>query len=80
MSADADDEGEDEPFPIWKGVSAFEAGDSEAPQAGVIVVDPFCDYLGKRCIDVLEGAGYAVVQVCETLILRHMRQESETNR
>lgn len=60
----AGDEGEgvDEPFPIWKGMSAFEAGETEAPPAGVIVVDPFCDYLGKRCIDILEAAGYAVVQ------------------
>lgn len=60
----AGDEGEeeDEPFPIWKGMSAFEAGEAEAPPAGVIVVDPFCDYLGKRCITILEEAGYAVVQ------------------
>ncbi|CAM9099654.1 unnamed protein product [Scytosiphon promiscuus] len=40
---------------------AFEAGESPAPSAGVIVVDPFCDYLGKRCIAILEEAGYAVV-------------------
>lgn len=56
------EEDEDEPFPIWKGMSAFEAAESEAPPAGVIVVDPFCDYLGKRCIRILEEAGYAVVQ------------------
>lgn len=43
-------------------MSAFEAGETEAPPAGVIVVDPFCDYLGKRCIEILEAAGYAVVQ------------------
>lgn len=47
-------------------MSAFEDAESEAeegpPVAGVIVVDPFCDYLGKRCIDILEEAGYAVVQ------------------
>lgn len=43
-------------------MSAFEAGEMEAPPAGVIVVDPFCDYLGKRCIEILEKAGYAVVQ------------------
>ena len=56
------DEEDDEPFPIWKGMSTFEAGESEAPPAGVIIVDPFCDYLGKRCIQILEEAGYAVVQ------------------
>lgn len=61
-SSRVDDEDEDEVFPIWKGMSAFEAGESEAPPAGVIVVDPFCDYLGKRCIGILEEAGYAVVQ------------------
>ncbi|CAN0245566.1 unnamed protein product [Ectocarpus fasciculatus] len=38
-----------------------EEGEGGAPVAGVIVVDPFCDYLGKRCIDILEEAGYAVV-------------------
>lgn len=62
LPADNEDEDSDEPFPIWKGMSAFEAGESEAPPAGVIVVDPFCDYLGKRCIRILEEAGYAVVQ------------------
>lgn len=48
-------------------MSAFEAGESEAPPAGVIVVDPFCDYLGKRCIAILEEAGYAVVQASREL-------------
>lgn len=62
MSLAADDDPDDEPFPVWKGMSAFEAGECEAPPAGVIVVDPFCDYLGKRCIEILEEAGYAVVQ------------------
>lgn len=57
-----DDEPDDDQYPIWKGMSAFEAGECEAPPAGVIVVDPFCDYLGKRCIEILEEAGYAVVQ------------------
>lgn len=50
-------------------MSAFEAGETEAPPAGVIVVDPFCDYLGKRCIEILEAAGYAVVQVSKALLL-----------
>lgn len=62
LPADNESEDGDEPFPIWKGMSAFEAGESEPPPAGVIVVDPFCDYLGKRCIKILEEAGYAVVQ------------------
>lgn len=62
VSLAEDGEDEDGLFPIWKGMSAFEAGDSAAPPAGVIVVDPFCDYLGKRCIAILEEAGYAVVQ------------------
>lgn len=43
-------------------MSAFEEGESEAPAAGVIVVDGFCDYLGKKCVHILEEAGYAVVQ------------------
>lgn len=59
MAGDGD---EDDLVPIWKGMSSFEAGKSEAPPAGVVIVDPFCDYLGKRCIQVLEEAGYAVVQ------------------
>lgn len=57
-----EEEQDEGPFPVWKGMSAFEAGEADPPSAGVIVVDPFCDYLGKRCIDILEGAGYAVVQ------------------
>lgn len=65
LPKDNGDEDGDEPFPIWKGMSAFEAGESEAPPAGVIVVDPFCDYLGKRCIRLLEEAGYAVVQASD---------------
>lgn len=52
----------DEPCPIWRGMSAFEDGEIDAPAAGVIMVDPFCDYLGKRCIKILEDAGFAVVQ------------------
>lgn len=79
LPADNGDEDGDEPFPIWKGMSAFEAGESEAPPAGVIVVDPFCDYLGKRCIRILEEAGYAVVQASAqstpTLELTRVPQE-----
>ncbi|CAM9125023.1 unnamed protein product [Laminaria digitata] len=50
-------------------MSAFEAGETEAPPAGVIVVDPFCDYLGKRCIEILEAAGYAVVQASRGTVM-----------
>lgn len=71
LPAGTEHEEGDEPFPIWKGMSAFEAGESEAPPAGVIVVDPFCDYLGKRCIKLLEQAGYAIVQA--------RAQSSQTN-
>lgn len=48
---------------MWSGMSAFEEGEAETPPAGVIIVDPFCDYLGRRCQKILEEAGYAVVQV-----------------
>eukprot|EP00752_Nemacystus_decipiens_P001229 g1228.t1 len=74
--AEYEDEDEDEPFPIWKGMSAFEAGESEAPPAGVIVVDPFCDYLGKRCIRLLEEAGFAVVQVLSDHLVKTLDNES----
>ena len=59
-------------------MSAFEAGESDAPSAGVIVVDPFCDYLGKRCIDILEEAGYAVVQArsAESVLKNHGGQST----
>lgn len=74
--SDSEDE---EPFPIWKGMSAFEdaetgseAEEGGAPVAGVIVVDPFCDYLGKRCIDILEEAGYAVVQASNCTLPRKL--------
>ncbi|CAN0350744.1 unnamed protein product [Pylaiella littoralis] len=70
------DSDKNEPFPIWKGMSAFEAGESEAPPAGVIVVDPFCDYLGKRCIAILEEAGYAVVQVLSDHLVSTLDSDS----
>lgn len=62
-----EEEDDDEPFPMWDGVIAFEDGEADAPPAGVIVVDGFCDYLGKRCAQVLEEAGYAVVQANSTI-------------
>ncbi|CAM9221152.1 unnamed protein product [Ectocarpus sp. 8 AP-2014] len=78
--SDSEDE---EPFPIWKGMSAFEdaetgseAEEGGAPVAGVIVVDPFCDYLGKRCINILEEAGYAVVQVLSDHLVATLNSES----
>lgn len=43
-------------------MTAFEEGQAEAPAAGVIIVDPFCDYLGIKCEKRLTDAGYAVVK------------------
>ncbi|CAN0546901.1 unnamed protein product, partial [Ectocarpus sp. 12 AP-2014] len=53
-----------------------EAEDGGAPVAGVIVVDPFCDYLGKRCINILEEAGYAVVQVLSDHLVATLKSDS----
>lgn len=61
---DDDDDNDGDPFPIWEGMGAFQAGEMEAPPPwGVIIVDGFCDYLGRRCARLLKEAGYAVVEV-----------------
>ncbi|CAM9664089.1 unnamed protein product, partial [Choristocarpus tenellus] len=42
------------------------------PAAGVVIVDPFCEYLGKRATRMLEEAGYAVMQVLSPHLVQHI--------
>ncbi|CAM9721217.1 unnamed protein product [Discosporangium mesarthrocarpum] len=70
MRLEDEEDAKDEPYPIWRGMGAYEEGEMDVvPPAGVVVVDPFCDYLGKAAVNMVEEAGYAAVQtVSEHLI------------
>lgn len=65
-----------EPYPHYGGSTEVENGTAPLPVAGLIVVDGFCTYLGRRVADLCKLKGVACVQVMSDHLLNVVEDES----